>query len=188
MLAEMKLMRLIAGATLLAASASGCGSGSGPGPGTSGGACTTFSPNACTDGCNPCSRLSDAQVAAVIGTSTVGQWDSDACLWEYDDAQGYPLFEVSFLINSNYATFEDFCHPADPVGDPYTVTPVSGVGDDACYLTTSIGALGSEIDFLKGCWAYSVSINGPAGQSPPFSDATVQIDEKTLALDAVPNL
>lgn len=188
----MRIFTLATATVLFAACSGGGGGGNGPGSdgGTIlGGACATpLSSKACVDGCNPCTRLSDAQVAAVMGGSSVGQWDGDACLWEYDDAQGNLSYEVSLIVNNDYATYQDLCHPAVTAGDPYTVTPVSGVGDDACYLTTSIGALGSELDFLKGCWAYQVSVNGPAGHSPPFSDAVVQADEKSLALAAAPNL
>jgi hypothetical protein len=188
----MRIMGWTAAAVLLVACSSGStgNNGSGTDAGTTaGGVCgTAVSANACIDGCNPCTRISDAQVAAVVGASAAGQWDGDACLWDFYDAQGELSFEVELGVNYNYATYEDLCHPADVAGDPYTVTPVSGVGDDGCYLTTSIGALGSELDFLKGCWAYAININGPVGQSPPFSDAVVQADERALALDAVSNL
>jgi hypothetical protein len=63
------------------------------------------------------------------------------------------------------------------------------VGDDACYLTTPAGSLNSfELNFLQGCFGYSISVSGPVGKSPPFSDATAQDYEKKLALDVVPNL
>jgi hypothetical protein len=186
MLLPMRIMGWAAAASLLVACSSG--NGTDAGVGTTGGQCATaVSANACIDGCNPCTRLTDTQVAAVVGQSATGTWNGDTCEWVYNDAQGNLSFEVSFGVNDDYATFEDFCHP--PAGDdPYTVTPVSGVGDDACYLTTSAGALGSELTFLKGCWAYDLTINGPVGTPPPFSDAMVQTDEKALALDAVPTL
>jgi hypothetical protein len=166
------------------------GGGHDGGASTTAGACgTPVSSNACPDGCNPCTRLSDAQVAAVVGKPAVkGTWDSDACLWDFGDPLSTGSFEVGFHINTDYATFEDLCHPGGSVTG-ITVTPVTGVGDDACYLATPAGSLGAfELNFLKGCWAYSMTIAGPAGQSSPFSDTTLQADEKALALDAVPNL
>jgi hypothetical protein len=185
----MKTVLFVAMAALLSACSSGGGK---PGNGSdsgSGGLCpTAVSPNACVDGCNPCTHLSDAQVAAVVGQSTTGFWNGDVCEWDYYDGQGNISFGVTFGVNYDYATFEDFCHPADPANDPYTVTPVSGVGDDACYMFTSAGALGSDLQFLKGCWSYDMVIVGPVGHSPPFSDATVQAYEKMLALDVVPTL
>ncbi len=179
------LLRVAAAALLLACSSSGGGK---PDGGTGAGCFATADPNACPDGCNPCTHLSDAQVAAVVGQSTTGVWNSDVCEWDYFDGQGNLSFSVVFGINYDYATFEDLCHPADTTNDPYTVTPVSGVGDDACYLYTTAGALGSTLQFLKGCWSYDMSIVGPVGHSPPFSDATVQAYEKTLVLDTVPTL
>lgn len=165
------------------------GNTGGSGKASGGGSCgTAVSSNACPDGCNPCSRLSDAQVAKVVGQPAVkGQWDSDACLWDFNDDKGDPSFEVGFHINTDYATFEDICHPGSMLG--FKVTPVSGVGDEACYLETQFGSLGSfELNFLKGCWAYSISVAGPAGKAPPFSDASARDYEKALAIDAVAKL
>lgn len=167
------------------------GNGSDNSKGQTSGACpTAISGNPCLDGCNPCSRLSDAQVAAVTGMPGVmGQWDSDACLWDYNDAEGDISFEVGFHINTDYGTFQDECHSGSAPDQGITVTAVSGVGDDACYITTPVGALGSfDLEFLKGCFGYSISISGPVGHMPPFSDATTQDYEKKLALDVVPNL
>jgi hypothetical protein len=188
--ARMRRICGIVAVVALSVACSGGGGGAGGGAGVSGATCgTAVSPNACVDGCNPCTRLSDAQVTAVVGQPAQGKWNGDVCEWDFDDAQGNLSLGVSLGVNLNFSTFEDLCHPAVVDGGVATVTPVGGVGDDGCYLTTSAGALGSfELDFLKGCWAYSVSIVGPIGQGPPFSDATVQADEKALALDAVPNL
>ncbi len=148
-----------------------------------------MSPKDCEDGCNPCSRLSDAQVAGVVGRPAVqGQWDGDACIWDFGDGQD-GSFEVIFHINTDYATYQDECHPSGAPVNGITITPVSGVGDDACTITTPVGSLGTfETRFLKGCSAYGVSITGPAGKPPPFDDATAKAYEKALALDAVPNL
>jgi hypothetical protein len=177
-----------------AAAAVACSSGGGKsngdaGPG--GGVCPTpVSSNACEDGCNPCTRLSDAQVAAVVGQSVTGQWNGDVCAWDFYDAQDNPSLEVELHVNTDYGTFELLCHPPGNAADSgIVITPVPGVGDDACYISTPSVALGAfEIEFLKGCDAYAVSITGPAGQAPPFSQATAQAYEKALALDAVPNL
>jgi hypothetical protein len=149
---------------------------------------TAVSANACIDGCNPCTRLSDSQVAAAVGQSAVqGQWDGDACLWDFYDAQNNLLFEVGLHVNTDFRTFEDLCYPGSTAD--ITLTPVSGVGDDACYMGTGVAALGSfDLEFLKGCWGYSVTIAGLPGHVPPFSDAAAQAAEKALALDAVANL
>jgi hypothetical protein len=171
----------------LVAACSGGGSGNtDAAPG--GGACTP-SPQACPDGCNPCTRLSDAQVAAVVGQSVPGVWNSDVCEWDFMDAQGNLSFAVALHVNTDKGTFEDECHPGGAPVSGITVTPVAGVGDDACYIATPAGALGSfDLTFLKGCDAYSLSINGPVGKSPPFTDAMVRDFEKTLAIEAAANL
>jgi hypothetical protein len=172
---------------VLSAACSG-GSGGGGAAGSNGLACTP-SPKACPDGCNPCTRLSDAQVAAVVGQSVAGQWNSDVCEWDFSDAQGNPSFAVALHINTDKGTFELECHPGGASDAGITITPVAGVGDDACYISTPAGALGSfDLTFLKGCDAYSISIVGPAGKAPPFTDAMVRDYEKALALDAVANL
>jgi hypothetical protein len=151
---------------------------------------STPSANSCVDGCNPCTRLSDDQVAAVVGMSGVkGTWNGDVCEWDYFDAAGDVSFGIELGVNIDYATFQDLCHSGGGADGGITLTPVAGVGDDACIITTSVGALGSfELDFLKGCFGYSVTVAGPAGKSPPFPDAMAQAYEKALALDAVPNL
>ncbi len=152
--------------------------------GTSG-SCTA-SPKACPDGCNPCSKLTDAQVAMVVGHPQVtGMWNSDACVWYFTDASNNPSFTVGFTINTDYQTFQLECHPKNPEGG-IMVTPVSGVADDACYVAT--GGRSYTLDFLKGCDAYSIYIAGPGTQPPPFPDATTQMYSKSLAAFAAQNL
>ena len=174
---------------MVACSGSG-GSAHGDAANRAGSCGTAFSTNACIDGCNPCTRLSDTQVAAALGQGLVqGQWNGDVCSWDYYDAQNNLLFEVSLHVNTDFGTFEDLCHSPNPAGIGITITPISGVGDDACYITTGVASLGSfDLEFLKGCFGYSISIGGQIGHPLPFSDATAQAYEKALALDAVPNL
>jgi hypothetical protein len=161
---------------VLSASCSGSGEGSdGMPPSMS---CTP-SPNACVNACNPCTRLSDAQIAAVVGQSAVGQQVSDFCEWDFTDSKGDTTFTVALGVNLGHTWFENECHPGNQ--PEFTYAPVKGVGDDACINPV-------ELLFLKGCDAYDVSIRGTLGGPPPFSDAMVQSFEKALALDAVPNL
>jgi hypothetical protein len=92
---------------------------------------------------------------------------------------------VSVDVNINVETFEGICHPKGTVPDGgISVTAAPGVGDDACFV--QIEGLGSpDLTFLKGCWAYTISIFSTTNPPP---DATVEAAEKTLALDALPNL
>jgi hypothetical protein len=185
----MRITGCVAAVLFMVACSSSGGSANGDAAANRSGSCgTAVSTNACIYGCNPCTRLSDAQVAAAVGQSAVpGQWNGDACVWDFYDAQNNLLFEVSLDVNTDFRTFEDLCYPGSTAG--ITITPVSGVGDDACYMGTGVAALGSfDLEFLKGCWGYSVTIAGLPGHASPFSDAAAQAAEKALALDAVPNL
>jgi hypothetical protein len=105
--------------------------------GATGGLCPSpVSANACVDGCNPCTKVTDAQVATAVGLPAVqGTWNGDICEWDFTDAEGNP-FTVSLGVNIDYRTFGDECHVENVPDSGITVTAVSGVGDDACYLVT----------------------------------------------------
>ena len=57
------------------------------------------------------------------------------------------------------------------------MTPVSDVGDDACYVKAQ-GLGGPDLTFREGCWAYTISIGGSSSQ---FPDATMEMEEARLA-------
>jgi len=170
-------------------SAGGTGGSGGAGvtgTGGSGGACTA-SPNACHDACNPCTKLTQAEVTAAVGLM-VGPGDnsndSHACHFEHDDTGGSPTLQVDFTANMDAQTFADICHNevAAATDAGFIITPISGVGDDAC--TTALPGLSQPIlMFLKGCWSYSVAVT-----SYGVSDTTIVSQEKAIALDAIPNL
>ena len=91
--------------------------------------------------------------------------------------------QVDFDSNMDAQTFTDLCTPAS--GDASAaviVTPVSGVGDGACFNSLP-GLSGPILIFLKGCWSYSVAVTDSTS-----TDATIEAQEKTIALDAIPNL
>lgn len=145
----------------------------------------TPSPKACPDGCNPCTKLSDALVAQTIGLPQVaGMWNGDVCEWDFMDASN-TMFYVQLQTNTDYSTFQLQCHPK--MSDAgIVVTPVTGVGDDACNVAT--GGSTYVLKFLKGCDAYGIAIRGVAAKPAPFPDATVQMYSKTLAAAAAQNL
>ncbi|HLK89090.1 MAG TPA: hypothetical protein VKZ18_04295 [Polyangia bacterium] len=157
------------------------GSGGAGGAGGNGGACTD-SPNACHDTCDPCTKLTAAQVSTATGVTVVQgkSYDGHACEWEQDDTSGLPVFQVQFT--ANIRATETGC---DEVSNPdagIIVTPVSGVGDLACY--AQIVGLGTPLlTFSKGCWAYSIAVSGDG-----VSDATAEADEQALALVVLPSL
>jgi hypothetical protein len=162
-------------------SGGGGGAGATGGAGGSGGACTD-SPNACHDTCDPCTKLTAAQVSTATGVTVVqgNSYDAHACAWEMDNSSGLPTFQVQFTANIH--STETGCSEASNADAGVIVTPVSGVGDMACY--QQIVGLGTPLlAFSKGCWAYEMAVSGDG-----VSDATAEADEKALALAVLPNL
>ncbi len=159
----------------------GSGGSGGAGAGGSGGACTD-SPNACHDTCDPCTRLTAAQVSTATGVTVVqgNSYDGHACAWEMDNSSGLPTFQVQFTANI-HAT-ETGCDAVGGADAGVIVTPVGGIGDLAC--TQQIVGLGTPLlAFSKGCWAYEMAVSGDG-----VSDATAVADEKALALAVLPSL
>jgi hypothetical protein len=115
-----------------------------------------------------------------VGVTVVqgNSYDSHACEWQ--DSPTNPTFEVTFTANI-HAT-DTGC---DEVSNPdagVIVTPVSGVGDLACY--DQIVGLGTPLlSFSKGCWAYTMAVSGSG-----VTDAMAETDEKALALVVLPGL
>jgi hypothetical protein len=176
-------------AILLTAIVVGCSSSSGNGSGgSSGGACSPVSPHACFDTCNPCTHtgITTAQVAGVVNAPVVEQDTSKNggrnCAFQQNDSIGAPLVQVAFDSDIDDATFKGICNGTPVAGE--TITPVTGVGDAACSVTVTATSE-TELVFEKGCWAYQVSVQGPAAQ---FPQSTIEADEKTLALDILPSL
>ena len=191
-------MKQVVGIVLLAAvagcsssgSAGGGSGGAGGTSATSSGSCTSAAASkGCFGSCDACTVLTQAQVTAAVGVSVDAgdnAGDDHSCDWAHNDSSGIPDTQVSVDVNINTETFEKICHPTGALADAgISVTAAPGVGDDACFV--QIQGLGSpDLTFLEGCWAYTISIL--ATTSPPPADATIEADEKTLALDALPNL
>jgi hypothetical protein len=166
----------------LAACSSGGGAGTADG-GASASSCTTAVANkGCFGSCDSCTLLTQDQASAGVEVAlNAGDngGDPHSCDWEHLDASGVPDVQVIVQSNINATTFEDICHPrAHGSNDAgVTVTALPGVGDDACYVQLQ-GLGGPNLTFLKGCWAYTISIAGPTAQ---FSDGTIELEEKRLA-------
>jgi hypothetical protein len=91
-----------------------------------------------------------------------------------------PNDQVQFTANI-HAT-DTGCDETGGADAAVVVTPVSGVGDVACY--QQIVGLGTPLlSFSKGCWAYQTAVSGDG-----VSDATAEADEKALALALLPSL
>ncbi len=150
---------------------------------TKAGDCTA-SPNACTGSCNPCTRLADAQVTSIMGVPVSpgtqytkdGGGDAHTCSWIQYNERGLPLVQVVLTANMTSAD----CNEKSGAG--ITITPVAGIGDEACY--SQMQGLGPALlSFRKGCAAYSFAVS-----APKLDEATIEADEKKLALAVLPNL
>jgi hypothetical protein len=173
----------------LTACSSGGGAGT-PDGGASTSACTTaVASKGCFGTCDSCTLLTQDQAGAGVDvTLNAGDngGDPHSCDWEHLDTSGIPDVQVIVESNINAKTFDDICHPSNHGSNDagITVTALSGVGDDACYVQLQ-GLGGPDLTVLKGCWAYTISIAGPTGQ---FSDTTIEADEKRLASIMLPAL
>ncbi len=141
------------------------------------------------DGCHdtacPCTLLTQDQVSAALGV-TVGAPDDGTgmggdphnCVWTYKaPAPSTDKVTVYLTTNVDPPSFEGTCGKQS---NGVTITPVSDVGDVACYTLIAQG-IGTDLTFQKNCWAYTVSISATGTLKSMFTTATIEADEKTLA-------
>ena len=131
---------------------------------------------------DPCSLLTSAQVSAVIGL-TVGAGDSGgdthSCDWSHPDSNGVPDEQV--LLNTNQDP--GLCDEGSSASLGITVTPVSGVGDQACMAQTSGLQAGDNLTFYKNGLGFSIGVSGKTATA-----ANETAMDKALALDVLANL
>jgi hypothetical protein len=135
----------------------------------------------CPGACDPCSLLTQDQVSSVLGVpvgpgSIAPGGNSDTCDWTY--APSGPANSVSAGLETKVSTdvYSQICNPN------VLTTPISGVGDAACY-----SALGNpEVVFEKAGAAYIVSITASGTYATQFVDPQQQLT--TLAQDVLANL
>lgn len=135
---------------------------------------------------DPCTLLTQAQVAGVVGVA-VGAGDSSqdshACAFTYHDPTD-ELGLVSATVTDNVRASEVTKDCQAPSGNGMTITSVSGVGDVACFVDA--GILGTNITFATGGQGYEVSVLAlGTNMKGQFPNATAQAMEKALALDVV---
>jgi hypothetical protein len=144
--------------------------------------------NGCNDTSCPCTLLTQDQVSAALGV-TVGAPDNGtgkggdphSCVWTYQAAApSTDKVTVYLTTNIDPPSFESTCDNKATNG--LTITPVSGVGDVACY-TIVADMLGTNLTFQKNCWAYTVSIAATGTLTSMFTNDTIEADEKTLAME-----
>jgi hypothetical protein len=138
----------------------------------------------CHDTSCPCTLLTQDQIKSALGV-TVGAPDNGTgkngdphnCIWTYE-ASSTDKVTVYLTTNIEPPSFEGTCggKPSNGV----TTTAVSGVGDTACYTVIAEG-LGTDLNFQKNCWAYTISISATGTLMSMFTKDTIEADEKTLA-------
>jgi hypothetical protein len=154
-------------------------------PSTAGGAGGTAPSNAGVAGgpapSNPCSLLTQAEVSQAVGQA-VGpgdnSTDSHECEFQYPP-NDVPQVQASITIESE-TKVDDLCVP----GDGYTVTPLSGVGDAACFVDVPGLSSGDNLPFAHAGHVYTVAASfGSKGTKDQILAA-----DRALALAALTHL
>jgi hypothetical protein len=128
-----------------------------------------------------CALLTEAQVNGVLGLPVgAGQHltpnSPSACVWGREDP-GSKKVTVSIYTQNGSRTPVDRFNTAKMPVQGIAKTPVSGVGDDAVYVTS----LGTVLIFRKGDSVFDVRISG-------FPLDQIKEKEKTLALGIIAKL
>ena len=137
-------------------------------------ATTTAGPTATSAGApkalDPCSLLTNAEAAAMLGRpvdpGTVPEPGSSSCLWVVT-AISTDSVEISITSVADF-------NPTQKSINGLTITRVSGIGDDAYYL--SLGAGYEVLDVRKGQTTFTTSVLLHGA-----SNSQLMADEKSLA-------
>lgn len=120
-----------------------------------------------------CDLLTSADAAAALGQAvdqpTANQGGGNNCTYAPTVITGLTSIELNVLTSSTFAQVKGH------VGQGMTLTPVSGLGDDAFYLDA--GLAGTTLYALKGATAIAVSIfdgNASATQIQAAEKVAVQ--------------
>ncbi len=128
---------------------------------------------------DPCSLLTPAQVSAVLGVQAGPgkRLASTLCDWRMPAQPGMKAKSViiTLLDARGFAATKT---QLNVMG--ITKVPVSGIGDEAVYGTTS--GLGSTLSVKKGDFYFVVHVNGFPFDKAKGADET-EAKEKTLALE-----
>lgn len=133
---------------------------------------------ASADPSNPCSLLTQDQVSTALGAKVDPGKRTVPKLCEWD-VQGSSGLNAAKLVVT-MLTPQGFAGAKAVIGHGITKTPVSGIGDEAVYGTTSNYA--TVLTVKKGDVYFSVHIYGNK------NDEDVKTKEKTLALEIIKNL
>ncbi|HEV2314999.1 MAG TPA: hypothetical protein VGR94_06815 [Candidatus Acidoferrales bacterium] len=132
-----------------------------------------------------CSLLTAAQVNAVLGVPAAGKsFGPNLCIWVQTGVKpGSPRrrVNVGILIMQGYT--QGYAVAKMP-NAPTTETHVSGLGDDAYYLSMTSGKA-MELRVKKGSVAFGIRVQR---NGTPFTPDQIKAKEKTLAQDVLAKL
>jgi len=124
-----------------------------------------------------CSLLTQAQVDAALGVSAKpGQGSAKICNWA--EATAAAGRKKSVALSLQDAKAFDFAKAASSSANVVKTT-VSGIGDDAVYVTVT--GVTTTLTVKKGDVYFEIHVYG-------FADAQTRTLEKTLALDVIAKL
>jgi len=129
-----------------------------------------------------CALLTQAQVSSVLGTSVeAGQRlaPSQPSLCAWGKAFGKRVVLSIYTQMGSMTPVQRFNNAKNTPVKGIIKTPVSGIGDDALYMTTP--GLGTGLFFRKGSAAFDLRVYG-------FPLDQLKEKEKTLALDILGKL
>jgi len=130
-----------------------------------------------------CSLLNQSQVSAVLGLSVGAGVPSGRFVCQWSQPGDTSLGRKRVLVNlfgpiGKLTPADRFANEKAPVPG-ITKTPISGVGEDAFYITHPV--TGTGLTVKKGSSVFRINIYG-------FSPDQTKTMEKTLALDALSKL
>jgi hypothetical protein len=128
-----------------------------------------------------CTLLTPPEISTAIGVPIdpgkhVVPTSAIMCSWPQTGATG----ETATRVMANFTSLDSFTKEKTPTNPRVTITPASGIGDEAFYVTTDFGI---SLYTKKGNTAFVVGVHDMA--LPPNE---VKAKEKTLALNAAARL
>ena len=129
-----------------------------------------------------CSLLAPAQVSAALGVPAAGKaLGPNVCMWVQTGVKsGSPRRRVDLVMLIMQGYTQGYAVAKMP-NAPTSATHVSGLGDDAYYLSMTSGKA-MELRVRKGTVAFGIRVQR---SSTPFTPDQIKAKERTLAEDAL---
>ncbi|HLV96012.1 MAG TPA: hypothetical protein VKS44_12535 [Candidatus Acidoferrales bacterium] len=133
-----------------------------------------------------CSLLTEAQVSTVLGVPAAGRaLGPKSCIWVQTGVKpGSTRRRVDLVILIMQGYTGGYAVATMP-NAPTSATHVSGLGDDAYYLSMRSGAPTMELRVKKGGVAFGIRVQS---DGTPFTPDQIKAKEKTLALEILAKL